>query len=1174
MITRKILFSIFIFTSAILSAKVTAPSLQGRAGGGSTGGGSALGGSTGATSPLWLRASAISPDGQTIVFAYKGDLFTVPAKGGAARQLTSNAAWDGLPVWAPSGKQIAFASEREGSLDVFIINADGSGLKRLTTRSTAETPLAFLSDDEVLFTSTGQPTAVNRQFPSGIFTHIYKTRTREGVRPERVSDISAGNVTIGPDGTLIYDAIKGYEDPMRKHQTSSIARDLWQVDLAATTAKGKTQPTYRQLTTSATDDRCPVFVAKTSTLYWLSEQSGTFNVYSLQLDSNGHPTKGNTSSSEADQKKAKQLTSFTGMPVRYLTASADGTLCFSWDGELYTMQAGKQPKKVDIDIVADTNERDAVRRISTNGASSVSHSPKNKEIAFVLEGDVYVTSMDYKTTKQITDGTGRHRSVSFSADGRSIVYDCERAGRWSIYRASIKNKDEKQFTYATEITEERLTPEDETSFEPVYSPDGKSIAYLRNRQEICIIDAKTKAIHTAMAGKYQYSYRDGDQHFTWSPNSKYLLSHYIGTGGWNNTDIALIPADGRSAQGDASSSAAGMKKGKIVNLTNSGYSEVGARWVLDGKAFIFQSDRAGMRSHGSWGAERDLYITFLNDEAYERFCMNKEERERFDEAEKERKDKEKKEKEEADKKGKEKKEKADKKREKMSEEQRKKAVEKEQKEKEKKEKKEHEADSIKAANPELNLRDLELRTVRLTYNSSSIGDAVLNKEGTKLYYVASNFPSGSALWERDLESGNTTLKAQGVGFSDFDLTADGKTAYYSSGGQIKKLEVESGKVSNIDFECFHTDHPAARRSDYFYHVWHQTFEKLYDPGMNGADWTALRERYSRFLPHIGNNRDLAEMVSELLGELNVSHTGCRYRAATTALTTADFGAFLDDSFEGDGLRINELIPGTPLTRLEGVGVGSTITHIDGQKIEAGADYFPLLAGKSGRPTRLTIKDRSGKSKDYTVRLSSDYSDALYRRWVNRNERLVDSLSKGRLAYVHIRAMNGESFHDLYMRLLADRNRVRDAVIVDTRHNGGGWLHNDVCELLSGKATMDYTPRGQYIGTDPYNRWTKPSCMLICEDNYSNAHGTPWLYKELGIGKLVGAPVPGTMTAVWWETIGNLTFGIPQVGAKDNRGHYLENQQLEPDILVLSNPADLLHGRDLQLERAVELMLKK
>lgn len=1073
-----------------------------------------------ALSPLWLRASALSPDGQTIVFAYKGDLFVVPATGGQARQLTSNAAWDGTPVWSPSGKKVAFASEREGSMDIYEMTATGEALKRLTTHSGAEAPLAYLNEDEVLYNAASMPTIENRQFPSRSYTHLLKIRTREGARPEHVSEITAGNVTVGPNGSLIYDAIKGYEDPMRKHHVSSIARDLWQLSL--------NDMTYRQLTTSRSEDRCPVYVAAQNTLYWLSEADGTMNVWCQQMTPGA---------------KARQLTKFTQMPVRYLTAANDGTLCFSWDGELYTMHNGKQAKKVKIDIVADANEKDVLHFVFSGGATQVCHSPKGKEIAFVLGGDLYVTSLDYKTTRQVTDSPSRERHVTFSPDGRSLVYDSERDGRWALYRVSIKNKDEKLFTYATELTdEERLTKETETCFEPEYAPDGKKIAFLRNRHELCVLDAESKAVTTVMPAKYQYSYRDGDQSFSWSPNSKYLLSEYIGNGGWNLTDVVLVPADG---------------KGQLTNLTNSGYSDGNPRWVLGGKAFIFQSDRAGMRSHGSWGAEHDLYITFLNDEAYERFNMNKEERERFDEAKKEAKDNEKKNDEK----------KAEKKKDK----------EKSEKEREKEKTDSIKADSIKALNPELNLKNLELRTVRLTYNSSQIGDCAVNKEGTKLYYVASNYPNGLALWERDLEKGSTSIKASGLTYSRFDLADDDKTAYYAQGGRIKKLDIGGGKISDVDFECFHNDYPAEWRRQTFEHIWHQTHEKLYDPDMNGADWDMLHTRYARFLPHIGHTRDFAEMCSELLGELNVSHTGCRYRpggGTGNTLTTAHLGAFLDEDYKGDGLRILELLSGTPLTRQQGIAPGSIITHIDGQAIKAGQDYYPMLNGKVGRYTRLTVKNTEGEVKDYTVRLAADYSDALYRRWVERNEQLVDSLSHGRLAYVHIQAMNTESFHQLYQKLLAEKNRTRDAVIVDVRHNGGGWLHNDVCELLAGTAAATYTPRGQFIGVDPYNRWTKPSCMLICEDDYSNAHGTPWLYHELGIGPLIGAPVPGTMTAVWWETIDDIVFGIPEVGMRDRQGRYLENLQLEPDHLVISQPADLLHGCDKQLEEAVSIMMKK
>lgn len=1066
--------------------------------------------SVSALTPLWLRSAAISPDGKSIAFTYKGDIYVVESTGGQARQLTTNQAYDALPVWSPSGRSIAFQSEREGSLDIYIMSVSGDGITRLTTHSSTEVPLTFLSETEILFSAAGLPTQEDMQFPSSTYTHLYKVSTTAGSRPVKVSDISAGNVTLGPNHTLIYDAIKGYENQWRKHHTSGVTRDIWQWD---------GQSGYTQLTQLSAECRNPVYVARNNTLYYLSEQRGDMNIYSRTMDAS---------------PRSRQVTDFSGAPVRYLTAATDGTLCFSYDGELYLLPAGSSsPRKVAISLIADGNDRDEVRSLITGGATEVSHSPKGKEIAFVAHGDVFVTSLDYKTTRQLTNTPERERNVSFCEDGRTIIYDSERNGRWSLFRCSIVSDSEKQFAYATELKEEILTDSEQTCFQPQVSPDGKKVAFLRGRTELCVMDLSTKDIVTAMDGQYQYSYRDGDISFSWSPNSKYLLAEYTGNGGWNNGDIALVSADGRTP---------------VRNLTNSGYVDNSPRWALGGKAFIFHSDRAGYRSHGSWGAERDIYITFLTEEAYERFRMNKEERELADAAEKAQKEREK---ETSDKKD-------------------------DKKDQQKQDSIQAREDSIRQANPSFDLDNLDLRTVRLTTTSNATGDAVLNADGTKLYYVGRNI-SGSSLWMVDLENGNTTLKAGNVGNADFDVTSDGRTAYFANGA-IRKLNIESGSMEVIEFECFQTTHPAATRSYLYEHIWHQTREKLYDPGMNGADWYALHSRYERFLPHINNNRDFAEMASELLGELNVSHTGCIYRGSGDVWTTADLGVFIDEAYSGDGLRIAGLIDGTPLSiklgTKEGFGAGSIITHIDGHKIEAGHDYYQLLAGKSGRYTRLTIQpSASQQAEDITVRLSSSSTDQLYRRWVKRNEHIVDSLSHGKLAYVHIRAMNGESFHDLYRDLLSEHNRVRQAVIVDTRHNGGGWLHNDVCVLLTGTAAMRYVPRGQYIGTDPFSRWTKPSCMLICEDNYSNAHGTPWLYRELGIGKLIGAPVAGTMTAVWWEYIDDIVFGIPEVGALDRNGHYLENQLLNPDILVTTPPADMYSGRDLQLERAVSEMLK-
>ena len=350
---------------------------------------------------------------------------------------------------------------------------------------------------------------------------------------------------------------------------------------------------YTQQTTFKGEDRNPLWNAANDGFFYLSEQDGTLNVYSHKF--NGQDN---------------QLTHFTGNPVRYLSSSRSEELCFCYDGEIYTMSPGSEPKKVNVTINNDREPRDLIRRLTSSGASSVVVSPKGKEVAFILNNDVYVTNIEYNTTKQITDTPERERTVDFREDGRALVYDAERNGIWSIYQTEIVDDDEKNFSYSTRLKEELLTDGKTTSFQPAYSPDGKSVAYLENRTSIRVINLKSGKIHTVMEGKYAYSYSDGDQYFTWSPDSKWLLADYIGTAGWCIGDIALLKADGKQ---------------EPINLTQSGYTDGSPRWVMGGRAMIFQSDRSGYRSHGSWGAERDEYIMFFSTEAYEEFRMNKEE---------------------------------------------------------------------------------------------------------------------------------------------------------------------------------------------------------------------------------------------------------------------------------------------------------------------------------------------------------------------------------------------------------------------------------------------------------------------------------------------------------------------------------------------------------------------
>ena len=683
--------------------------------------------------------------------------------------------------------------------------------------------------------------------------------------------------------------------------------------------------------------------------------------------------------------------------------------------------------------------------------------------------------------------------------------------------ARIKEKEDPSFAYARQIEEERLTEGEKASFQPAFSPDGKEIAYLEERTTVRVMDLDKKRSRVVLPGKYNYSYSDGDQSFEWSPDGKWILAQFFEEGGWQHPDIALVKADG---------------KGEIHNLTNSGYSDGNARWVLGGKAIIWSTDREGMRSHGSWGAQRDVYALFLDPKAYAEFRRTKEERTLAEKLKSER------------------------------------------------EKRREEKDSVKQADKpaeqRFDLEDLEERMVRLTIHSSALGDAVLTHDGRKLFYLAA-FEGGYDLWVRNFDDGSTRLLSKLGRGGRLELSKDGRTIYLLSGGQIQTIDPASGHTKPMSYTARFEWKPAAERRSLFEHVWRQVLDKFYDQTFEGVDWDYYKSAYERFLPYVNNDYDFAEVLGELLGELNASHTGASGHLGGGALQTATLCAFYDPSYTGKGLRIDSIMPRSPLSAAKAdVKAGDIILAIDGVEIEPGKDYYPLLAGKAGRKTRITV-EHNGKQRTVEVRpASAGFERELrYAMWVERNEKLVDSLSNGRIGYVHIRGMNNESFQTVYSRLLG-KYRNCDAVVVDTRFNGGGWLHNDVALLLNGKEYVRYSPRGRYIGSDPFSQWTKPSVMLVNEANYSDAHGTPYTYQTLGIGKVVGAPIPGTMTAVWWENQidPTLVFGIPQVTSLDRNGQPLENKQLNPDVVIYNNPADELRGIDTQLIESVKTLLRQ
>jgi C-terminal processing protease CtpA/Prc/Tol biopolymer transport system component len=745
----------------------------------------------------------------------------------------------------------------------------------------------------------------------------------------------------------------------------------------------------------------------------------------------------------------------------------------------------------------------------------------------VKRGEVFVSSVDGGTTKRITNTPEQERSVSFSPDGRSIIYTGERNGSWNIYESSIIDEDEPYFFASTLLKETALVATTAMEFQPVYSPDGEKVAYLEDRTTLKVIDLGTKVSEVILPAITNYSYSDGDIFYSWSPDSRWIAADYSKPRQWTG-EVGII----------------NVATKKLTNITRSGYSDSYPRWSSNGDMVYWFSNRDGMKNHGSWGSENDVYGVLLTQEAYDNFQLSKEEKEIMEEVEEDKEEDGEKDKSKGKDKGKEDEDK-------------------------------DEVDPI-----EIDFDDIIKRKVRLTVHSSRMSDAILSKDGEKLYYLA-RFEGGADLWMTKLRSNETKLLtklgARGAGLL---LGKEGENIYVIADGKAHKIDAEKGKKEELNFKGEMELKQKGEHAYMFNHMWQQVKDKFYVTNLHNVDWDGYKNDYIRFLPHITHNRDFAEMMSELLGELNASHTGCRFRPRIpTADQTGSMGLFFDESHTGTGLKVTEVLKDGPADK-KGIDIraGMIVEKINGVTLSTSVNQYDVMNRTNDQRMRLSLYDPSGNRRfDAVIKPISrgrEYN-LLYGRWVDNRKKEVEEASDGKIGYVHVRGMNNPSFRTVYEEVLGD-HYDKESLIVDTRSNGGGWLHDDLATFLSGKAYIRFMPRGQDLGTEPQFKWTRSTAVLVGESNYSDAHMFPYVYKALNIGTTIGMPIPGTGTAVWWERQidPSLVFGIPQVGMVDVDGDYLENKQLEPDIKIKNSYEMLVEGKDEQLRKAVEVLLKE
>jgi C-terminal processing protease CtpA/Prc len=832
--------------------------------------------------------------------------------------------------------------------------------------------------------------------------------------------------------------------------------------------------------------------------------------------------------------------------VRFLSAADDGTLAFTWNGDLYTLVPGGEPVKVNVSAVTDEHENAVRVETLRDGATAFAVSPDEQEVAFIVRGDVFVASVEHGTTRRVTRTPEQERSLAWAPDGRSLYYSAERGNSWGVWKSSIAREDETHFFRATKVAEERVIGGEDEIFQPVLSPDGKKLAFLRNRDAIDVFDLATKTAKNLVPAERNYSYADGDIQYEWSPDSKWLAFTYVARRRWIG-DIGVVDAE----------------SGRIANLTDTGYDEGTPHWSPDGRALFFYSDRLGRRAHGSWGADGDVFAQYLTQDAFDRASLSREDYDLL--KKKEDKDKEKAEGEKKDDK---------------------------EKEKDKKDAKEKPPEPVK-----IEFERRERRVRRATITSSPIGGFAVSPDGENVVYFAKVGEKWD-LWLTRPRDHKTVraLELDADQPGDVVFGKEGKAVYVLGGdGSIVKADVggllapnkdgggggDAARGKPVAYAAEMTIDRPAERAYMFEHAWRQVRRKFYDAKLHGVDWDAMKANYARFLPHVANNWDFAEMMSEMLGELNASHTGSGFRPKyENPDKTAALGLIWDVDWTGDGMKVAEVVPGGPCAKAGSkIAAGTVVVAIDGTALTPALDWAVPLNRKEGKPVLLDLKSADGATSWQEVVKPVDLgaeANLLYERWMDRCRAAVDKASNGKVGWVHVRGMNEDSFRKTYSEVLG-RSSDTSALVLDTRFNGGGWLHDDLCGFLNGRAYLDIVPRGKTrgdFGSEPTFRWARPVAVLMSEGNYSDAHIFPYAFKTLGLGKLVGAPVAGTGTAVWWETLLDPTvyFGIPQVGMVGPDGAFMENQELQPDVLVYDDPKDVAAGIDAQLLKAVETVL--
>jgi tricorn protease len=1052
--------------------------------------------------------------GDKVVFTYAGDLWTAPVGGGLAARLTAHPGLELFAKFSPDGQQIAFTAQYDGDEQVYVIPSSGGEPRQLTFYpARGPLPDRWGQDNQAYGWSPDGKSVVFRSMREGwtmTDTRLY-TVAAEGGLPKALPMPVSGGGTFSPDGRkFLYSPLTREFRTWKRYQ-GGWAQDLYIFDLATSAIE--------PVAHSPRSERDPMWIGEK--IYFASDRTGTLNLFEF----------------DPRTKNVRQLTESTEHDVRWPSAGDDGRIVYELGGELHVLNLEScRSTPIPITVPTDALARRPSRVVVTPALiEGFALSPKGERALFVGRGDVFSAPIEKGAVRNLTRSSGAHdKGARWSPDGLKIAYISDATGEEELYLIDQTGSGKpEQLTKGGKAM--RYTPE--------WSPDGKRLAFSDKDGKVFVLTLADKSVlevaDESRGQVYDYAWSPGGTHLAFSLSDP------------NETRSIYIWSVGQA---------------KPRRITDETFSEFDPAWDPEGNYLYYLSNREFAPQIGNnefnfiGNRSTGIFALALRKDVKNPFPPESDEVNSAD---------------------------------------RKKADE----------KKEDEKGKIASAGPPkprdpiaIDFDGLADRVVRVPLPAENYGALAVIKG--HLLYVR----RGSFYYGRDAEikpelriysvaDRKETTLADGV--ASFALSADGSkvlarqgTAFNLYDTSPKGKEIKDGKeakktVSIADLAVDRV--PAKEWAQIFDEIWRRYRDFFYVDNLHGYDWQALRARYRPLLEYVGHRSDLNYIIGEMIGELNVGHaynSGGDWELPPRPHVALPGCEFALDPAAGR-YKIAKILKGqneepvyrSPLTEV-GVDVkeGDYVLAIDGEELAGGDNPYRLLRNKADRPVQLTVnsKPSANGARTITFQPISSETDLRYLAYITRNRDRVTRLSGDRVGYIHLPNMQADGIRE-FIKWYYPQVR-KEGLIVDVRYNGGGNVSQMLIERLRRELlATGFDRTSDTPSTYPYVVVHGHQVCILNQNSGSDGDVFPAMFKQARLGPLVGKRSWGGVVGI--TNRGPLVDGgmvnVPEFGFASTDGRWIiEGHGVEPDIDIENDPKSVIEGRDPQLERAVEEVMKK